>query len=267
MKKYLVFIWIVLIFIMLTVLSQIGGLIYLVALFLKWKFKIKSTLIFVLLFLGLYGLISALLVPLIAGQLGRTPLKHTEIIKPTNYGTVLLNRNYAVPEMNKILAKAESEILAANSKVQIRYLDASFPFIQGFPLIPHLSHHDGEKLDISLVYEAQDGTISHKKKSFSGYGVFEYPDAGEVDQAALCHKAGHERYEYSKYFRLASINQDLMYSNDGTQLLLNSLLTNASVKKVFLEPHLVQRLKFSDNRIRYHGCHSVRHDDHIHIQL
>ncbi len=27
------------------------------------------------------------------------------------------------------------------------------------------------------------------------------------------------------------------------------------------------RLKFNSDKIRFQGCHSVRHDDHIHVQL
>lgn len=267
MKKSLVFIWIVLIFSMLTVLSQVGGLIFLIALFVKWKMKIKSTLVFVFLFLALYGLISALLVPIIAHQLGRDRIKHTEIIKPSNYGTVLLNRNYVVPEMNKALAKAEQKLSQNNSPIQIHYLDANFPFMDGFPLVPHLSHDDGKKLDLSLIYEDPQGSISEKQKSITGYGVFEAPKPHEMDQISVCKQSGYKQYDYSKFFKLAPINHQLVYSNKGTSLLLKSLLSHSEINKVFMEPHLVQRLNISDNRIRYHGCHSVRHDDHIHIQL
>lgn len=32
------------------------------------------------------------------------------------------------------------------------YLDANFPFFDGFPLLPHLSHVDGRKRDIAYYY-------------------------------------------------------------------------------------------------------------------
>ena len=35
---------------------------------------------------------------------------------------------------------------------------------------------------------------------------------------------------------------------------------------IFIEPHLKNRLKIGNNRIRFHGCKAVRHDDHIHFQ-
>lgn len=46
------------------------------------------------------------------------------------------------------------------------------------------------------------------------------------------------------------------------------MIKNPAVRKIFLEPHLKTRLKLSKySKIRFHGCHSVRHDDHIHLQL
>jgi len=41
-----------------------------------------------------------------------------------------------------------------------------------------------------------------------------------------------------------------------------------NIGKIFIEPHLKTRLELVDiDKIRYHGCHAVRHDDHIHVQL
>jgi hypothetical protein len=37
--------------------------------------------------------------------------------------------------------------------------------------------------------------------------------------------------------------------------------------KVFVEPHLRERLGVSGDVIRFQGCAAARHDDHIHIQL
>jgi len=37
--------------------------------------------------------------------------------------------------------------------------------------------------------------------------------------------------------------------------------------KIFIEPHLVKRLKLASNKIRFQGCRAVRHDDHLHVQL
>ena len=142
-----------------------------------------------------------------------------------------------------------------------------FPFINGFPLIPHLSHNDGKKLDLSLVYETKTGELSNLKKSMSGYGDFEGPKDNEKDQISFCKKEGYFQYDYSKYVTFGKINQDLEFSQNGTKTLIQALLKNKSLGKLFIEPHLKQRLNLTDNRVRYHGCRAVRHDDHIHIQL
>ena len=40
------------------------------------------------------------------------------------------------------------------------------------------------------------------------------------------------------------------------------------IKKIFIEPHLKQRLGLQkENKIRFHGCGAVRYDDHKHVQL
>ena len=58
-----------------------------------------------------------------------------------------------------------------------------------------------------------------------------------------------------------------MFSERGTQKLISSLLKQQNLGKIFLEPHLRQRLDLQHPKLRYQGCRSVRHDDHIHIQL
>ena len=45
-------------------------------------------------------------------------------------------------------------------------------------------------------------------------------------------------------------------------------IQNKAIKKIFIEPHLKTRWGLKNyQKIRYHGCHAVRHDDHIHVQL
>jgi len=255
----------IIIFGLLTILTQIGGIVYLLSLYfnklLKRDFKFKSLLTF----LGLYLISTLLIVPLIAPIFGREKVQHTEKIRPTNYMTVLLNRNYVRPQLNKLLKATTSDL--KDSNIQINYLDANFPFINKFPLLPHLSHNDGKKLDISLVYENADGEIINKQKSVSGYGVFEDPRPNEYNQIDKCLIMGYFQYDYPKYVTFGSINDELKFSAKGSKRLIRSILKNKSLGKLFIEPHLKQRLGLSNSKIRYHGCRAVRHDDHIHIQL
>jgi len=254
-----------LIFVFLTILTQIGGVVFLLeetlTSLINPNFKFKKILVFLILYL----IATFLFVPNIAPYFGREKIKNSSRIYATNYFTVLLNRNYVNPKLNKVLER--TEIALKNANVDICYLDANFPFINNYPLLPHLSHNDGKKIDLSLVYENSEGEIINKQKSISGYGVFEKPKRNEINQIKSCLKKGYSQYDYSKYLTFGTINSDLVFSTSGTQKLINSLLLNQEIEKIFIEPHLKNRLKLTNQKIRYHGCHAVRHDDHIHVQI
>jgi len=204
---------------------------------------------------------------MLAKLFNRERIKHQHNIKPANYMTVLLNRNYVRPELNDYLQQVSNTLHKKNKAITIRYLDACFPLIDGFPLLPHLSHNDGKKIDISLVYENNQGEIINASKSVSGYGVFESPQQGELNQNRACQTAGFSFYDAPKYLTFGSINDELHFSEIGTKELMEALTQNINVEKVFLEPHLTERLRLKNKKIRFHGCHSVRHDDHIHVQV
>jgi hypothetical protein len=146
-------------------------------------------------------------------------------------------------------------------------LDANFPFFDGFPLLPHLSHNAGRKIDISFIYEDKDKKISNLKPSISGYGIFEKPRKGEINQSLTCKKNGFWQYDFTKHITFSSSSKDLKFSKSATKTLLNNILLNANVSKVFIEPHLKNRIHLNNSKIRFHGCSAVRHDDHIHFQI
>ena len=254
-----------LLFIFLTIITQIGGLVLLLTHGIHRKWNANRRIPFSLLFLGLYLLMTLLVIPLLAPIIGREPVEHSQQIRPTNYMTVLLNRNYVKSRLNEVLQKAANEL--ANEGIQIRYLDANFPFIDEFPLLPHLSHDDGEKIDLSFVYVNKKGDVSNQQKSRSGYGVFENPKEGESNQPQECKAKGAFQYDFPKYLTFGSINKDIHFSEKHTKLLVQAFLKQKQVGKIFIEPHLKSRLNLTSNRVRYQGCHSVRHDDHIHVQL
>jgi hypothetical protein len=254
-------------FLFLTITTQVGGLIYLLSVLInkKWNqpFKCKLPVIFC----SLYFVFTFLIIPFVAPIFGREKVHHNHNMSPTNYLTVILNRNYVRPEMNTLLKSVSYGLTKIESDIEIRYLDANFPFINKFPLLPHLSHNDGKKIDISLVYQTSEGEITNKKKSISGYGAFSEPKNGEYDQVNECKSNGYFQYDYPKYLTFGSINSELVLSEKGTKTLVNQLLKQKNLGKLFIEPHLKNRMKLTDSRVRYQGCRAVRHDDHIHIQL
>jgi hypothetical protein len=253
-----------LVFSILTLLTQIGRVVYLIVLVFSKKYRWNTVRAFII-FLGFYGVISFLIVPRIAPYFGRVQIPSTKYIQPASFISVLMNRNYVDLELEDYLERTEKKLEANN--LFILYLDANFPFIDGFPLFPHLSHSDGKKIDISLLYKNTEGKIVQKVKSNSGYGVFEEPKTSELNQTEICKSKGYYQYDYPKYLTLGKINSNLEFAERKTKKLINVLLEDPVVEKIFIEPHLKQRLKLSHPKIRFHGCRAVRHDDHIHLQI
>ncbi len=255
------------IFLFLTLISQIGGVVYLlsasIAKRVNTSFRFKKIVIFI----PVYFIFTFLLVPLIAPLFGREKVVNNACIKPVSCYIVLLNRNYVTSEMNELLLNVSEKLNCQKTGIQLRYLDACFPFINGFPLLPHLSHNDGKKIDLSLVYENANGEIINKSKSNSGYGVFVSRKPNEFNLAELAKINGYIQYDYPKYLTFGKINKELRFSEKGTKSLLKAILEEENIGKIFIEPNLKKRMNLSDKRIRFQGFGSVRHDDHIHIQL
>ena len=145
-----------LIFLILTLFTQVGGVIYILVLplrkplFQKLPAKWQKAVVHCLLFVVVYLSASLFLVPLLARPLGRVPLPVTREhhLQPQNILSCLLNRNYVVPSLKEIAEQAAIDVNREFPGTEVNYLDASFPFINKFPLFPHLSHNDGKKLDL-----------------------------------------------------------------------------------------------------------------------
>ncbi|MGJ8594187.1 MAG: hypothetical protein ACSHXF_16680 [Aquaticitalea sp.] len=218
-------------------------------------------------FAGLYLLTTFFIVPNVAPIFGREKINETEFLKAHSVFYKLANRNYVRPELNKTIGTLATEFEKRNSGIKMIYLDANFPFMDKFPLLPHLSHNDGKKIDISLIYENPNGQLTNKKKSVSGYGAYEKPNKNEYDQIEVCKKQGNWQYDFPQYLTLGTINKDIKFSEKGTRELVNLILKQNNIGKLFIEPHLKNRLKLTNPKVRFHGCQAVRHDDHIHFQL
>ncbi|MCT4615296.1 MAG: hypothetical protein N4A49_10530 [Marinifilaceae bacterium] len=249
----------------LTILSQIGGLVYILSLFISKKVNIKFKGIIV--FLLLYFISNQILIPIIAKFNDREQIEYNKHLQSGNILFKLLNRNYVHKDLNKLLTSISTEISSKNSDIVILCLDANFPFIDGFPLLPHFSHNDGKKIDLALIYENNKGRIVSKLKSNSGYGNFENPVPGELNTCKIAKSKGYFQYDYPKYLSLGRRNNDLNFSITANRLLMSLILKHNQVEKIFLEPHLVKRIGMQSNKVRFQGYMSVRHDDHIHIQI
>ena len=180
----------IILIIILTVLTQIGGLVYLFVWLVAIRYKLKSRGQIAVMFLLLYALITFLFVPYLAPLAGREKVRDTQVVRAHSFVYHVLNRNYVVPEINILLDSVSIAFADRHPEIQIVHLDAGFPFFDGFPLLPHLSHNDGKKIDFTFIYESSSGIINNKKKSRSGYGVYVEPAEGEVNQNELCKSGG-----------------------------------------------------------------------------
>ncbi len=261
---------------MLTVLTQVGGIIYLLSILThqltdKWANNtyLKATYRFTS-FLTLYFITTFFIVPLIAKPLGRVPLPLTERnnLQPLNIMTCLLNRNYVREELKHTALEVANQMNEKFPGTTVNYLEANFPFINKFPLIPHLSHNDGKKLDLSFCYrDSKTNEPTNDCPSFIGYGICEEPRPNEKNTADYCANKGNWQYSFLSNVISQDSKQDFVFDNDKTKELVSLFAKQSSIGKIFIEPHLKTRLNLTSDKIRFHGCHAVRHDDHIHVQL
>ena len=219
------------IFLLLTILTQIGGVLYLISILLIRKNTKKIFLKRSGVFIASYLLSTFLIVPNIAPLSGREKIKESKSLKAHSFFYKLANRNYVKPELNKAIQKIASEFEKQNNGIKMVYLDANFPFINKFPLLPHLSHNDGKKIDVSLIYENKNGQLTNKKPSISGYGVFEKPTNNEYNQNLACKNRRYWQYDFPKYLTFGSFNKDIEFSNKGTQELAQLILKQKNIGK------------------------------------
>lgn len=256
------------IIIVLTIVTQIGGLVWMIVMLSNLLFRKKpSRITRVVSFLVLYLLISFLMVPPLAKMNDRVPLPTSKSGKviPHAYFTILLNRHYVKPFLKSALLTISNELHSKHPGLKVTYLDANFPFFDGFPLLPHLSHNDGKKIDLAFFY-LNEGQPTNEKPARSGYGAFVEPLNAKNSQTDICRNKGYWYYDYTKYLTLGS-RDDLTLNKNATKDLINISAAHRLTQKILLEPHLKRRMQITSDKIRFQGCHAVRHDDHIHLQV
>lgn len=163
-----------LIILFLTVLTQVGGLIWLLnTLVYRFIKQPKSKLFRLFTFSVAYLFCTIFIVPQLAKLNGRTALPFCKScnVQPHTYLTPLLNRHYVKPKLKADIYEIAKEMKAETKTLNVSYLDANFPFLDGFPLLPHLSHNDGKKVDLAFYYTHQN-KAGNLKPANSGYGCY-----------------------------------------------------------------------------------------------
>ena len=253
----------------LTVLTQVGGVVLLAVAIAgkvqRWSFGAAA-----LAFLAAYAVTTAWIVPPAARALGRERLpcfaNHDRPYGAINPLLCALNRTYARPRAVAVVAALSDRMALEFPGTTTRYLDAGFPFLNGFPLMPHLSHRDGLKVDLAYFYREQDGrALPDGAASPIGYWAYEAPRAGEPRPCANF-RGVNLRWDFaglqSRVTRRADPQRMTAMlrwlTNDGRAL---------GVRKILIEPHLKQRWAPGVDMIRFQGCRAARHDDHLHLEI
>lgn len=243
-----------LIFVVLTLLTQLGGLVWLFALLFRRR---------IFMFLLTYSTLT------LAAQWA-TPITGRVALSCHNDGSLqvqswfycITNRNYVTLELAAVLEEAAAELEKAYPGTKTLVLDANFPFLTGFPLLPHLSHDDGEKVDLALFYRDASGYLAGATRSPVGYFAFEKPLS---ERSTGCPQVWLTlRWDFAV---LQRVWPDYQLEPARTSLMLRTLAQDVRVGKLFVEPHLQRTLAVAHQKIRFQGCRAARHDDHIHLQL
>ncbi len=235
----------------LTALTQVGGVAWLVRL----AFQRRRMVAFV----GMYAALS-LGVAFVAPITGRVALPCTGAgpLQVQSWVYCVTNRSYVTPKMRDVAVDLAAHMAAEFPGTVTLALDGNLPFFDGFPLLPHLSHDDGEKLDLAFYYQSEGTYLPGKTRSPLGYFAFE---PGPTDCPDIWPTL---RWDLDW---LQGVVPGYTLDRPRMQAALAWLMADARVGKVFLEPHLAQGLGVSAPKLRFQGCRAARHDDHIHIQL
>ncbi|MCC6411352.1 MAG: hypothetical protein IT270_06815 [Saprospiraceae bacterium] len=261
-------------FLMLTILTQTGGVIWFAALIVKHLIPVRFRFRFSqLAFFGiLYSMSTLWLIPPLAKVLGREqlPIWSNAHVKPESFLFWYLNRTYVRPELKKVVEEVAVQMQDQYPGAVIYYLDACFPFFDGFPLLPHLSHRDGKKIDLVFFWNDQKtGKSVQGTPSPYGYGVCAKAGQGEYSYIKECLGQGY--WYFSPDNRFGELFYDparYTFDEEKNREMVIRFARHPDVGKIFIEPHLKTRLSLEkEDKLRKQGCRAARHDDHIHVQM
>jgi hypothetical protein len=209
---------------------------------------------------------TAAIVPPLAARFGRVRLPCSAVgnVEPSGWVTCALNRGFVSPDTLRLAIALGDEMAREFSGSRVTTLEASFPFIDGFPLPPHLSHRDGRKIDVAFFYKRADTgqPVPAGSPSLLGYFVYEQPLTGE--SASCGGRWTPLRWNFS-WFQPS--NPVWQLDERRTAAMISWLVSQPEVVRVFVEPYLATRLGVAGGKVRFQGCWAARHDDHLHIEV
>ncbi|WP_337185519.1 hypothetical protein [Phenylobacterium sp.] len=180
-------------------------------------------------------------------------------LRPVHRTYCARHRHYVTGTVAAVLREAAERLNRRHPDAAILYMEASWPRGEK-PMPPHVSHGDGRQIDLALFYETLDGRPLARPPTASGYGAFE-PPRRESERVCVPDGGHHDRPD-------PPADRTWRLDDERTAELIRSLSADPRVRRIFVEPHLKQRLGFAaDPKVRFAGCAVARHDDHLHIDF
>lgn len=236
---------------LLTIITQLGGLAWLVSLMFRRRLAVFA------LAYGALAIGASLAAPALSGRVAVSCWREGPL-QVQSWVYCAANRTYVTPPLLAALEDAAAVVDRAHPGTTTLLLDGSFPFWDGFPLPPHLSHDDGEKADLAFYYADQSGYAPGLTPSPIGYFAFE-------DGPTDCPREWPTlRWNLRP---LQGLWPDYRLEPQRLSRLLAALSADGRIGKILIEPHLERRLGVQSAKLRFQGCRAARHDDHIHVQL
>ena len=259
----------------LTLLTQIGGVTFWVSFSLVHLFVGEDQRLGCLRYLAvqataallLYGAVSLFAVPPLAAAFGRVPVpcvpqSGSPPLVERSFLYCALNRHYVRPALRDLLQSVAVKVSQRFPGSTLHVLDASFPFFDGFPLLPHLSHHDGRKVDLAFFYRDKGTGQPAASPSPVGYWAYTQP---RQQEPRPCEDHGSPLpWDFDW---LQPFFDKETFDAERTGYLIEMLVREAAVQRVLLEPHLRVRMGLPADKVRFQGCQAARHDDHLHLQV
>ncbi|WP_236626258.1 hypothetical protein [Actibacterium mucosum] len=231
-------------------MTQLGGLAWLGALAFRRRFPA---------FAGLYAVVF-LAAHLLAPTYGRVALPcFGDALRSQSPAYCLMMRNFVVPELRHVAQDTAQNANAAFPGTVTLTLDGGFPFWDEFPMLPHLSHDDGEKLDLAFYYQRDGEYLPGTTRSPIGFWAFELTGPDACPPAFPTMRWGMSWIQ--------PLLRDLRFEPERTAHVIRVLSADPRVGKIFVEPELVTAMSVQHEKVRFQGCRAARHDDHIHFQL
>ncbi len=235
----------------LTAVTQVGGLAWLMAMAMRWRW-----ISFAFVYACLSGA-AVLVAPMVSGR-EALPCFGDGPLRAQNFAYCALNRHYVDADLADVARDLAARVAAQHPGTKTRTLDGNFPFFEDFPLLPHLSHDDGGTLDLAFYWQ-QDGTyLPGRSRSPIGYW-------GYADGPSTCPPRWDDLRWDMPWLQSQLPQMDL--DRPRMRTALSHLSGDDRVSKILIEPHVQAAMGIGHPKIRFQGCRAARHDDHIHIQL